>query len=398
MRVTIVQINLTGNWKPHEYYNIQGFGLANALAQKGCEVTILSSNLILRREDQRVPWNYRCVEDMGTFKVVYLPTLGMVMKQPILPTLPLEIARSKPDVVQTDEDAYLSTLYVVSYCALARLPVVPWQGIYRYVRRKTRLHKLYCKTLGRIAYRGATMWMAKTSSAKRFLLWECGVAENRVHVVPVGTDCSRYTPQDGTELVRRLGLPEGKILLNVGRFDVEKEQGSLIRAMKLIGPRIPNCYLALFGKGPCEESLRSLVKELDLADRVFIITEQVPNDQIRKLYSAAFLYLIPSSYEIFNMTMLESLSCGTPIIARREGGMADVLEDQKAGFLYDGSGEPEICRAVCSLADDPVRYRAMKTAASERAWDYDWSNVADKFLVAYQSAMSQQADRTRQRL
>lgn len=388
MRVTIVQVNLTGNWKPRKFYNIQGFGLANALAEKGCEVTIITSNLIFRREGRETRWNYREVEDRGNFKVVYIPTLGIVMKQIILPTLAREIALSKPDVVQTDEDAYLSTVYAVTYCRLAGIPVLPWQGIYKYVSRKTRLHKFYCKTFGRIVYRGATRLMAKTSSAKRFLRQVGGVPESKVDVVPVGTTCSRFAPTDGTALLTRLGLPKGKMLLNVGRFDPEKEQKSLIRAMKLIADRVPDAYLALFGEGPDEESLRELVWELGLDEKVFIITERVPNDEIRMLYSSAFLYLIPSSYEIFNMTMLESLCCGTPIIARREGGMADVVKDGEVGFLYDGSGESDICEAVSVLASDPDRYARMRAAVREYSLEYDWSNVANKFLAAYESAIA----------
>ena len=143
------------------------------------------------------------------------------------------------------------------------------------------------------------------------------------------------------------------------------------------------------GRGPCEPELRSLAERLGVSERVRILTERIPNARIAELHSAAFACMIPSSYEIFNMTMLESLAAGTPVIARREGGMADVIRHGEVGLLYDGGGKGDIERLVAEMASDPWRYERMREAARVHVRSYGWDTLADRFISCYSRAMEE---------
>jgi glycosyltransferase involved in cell wall biosynthesis len=328
MKIALISPYLGGT--DEEFYNIQSFGLAKALTDKGHEVTVITANLrghFLNRK--------KLEKQINGFNIKYLPTLLNVAGQPIMPTLPGEIWKHNFDVMQTVEDFQITTLLTIITCKLKKTPVVVYQGMYDYMRMPFGLvHKAYVKLLGRIVYKNANGFIAKTRAAKAYLM-NNGVPPNKIEIIPVGIDPSRFTRTEKGYLREKLGLKDEPIILNIARLVPEKGHDLLINALKLVHDKVPDAKLVIIGNGRCRERLEQLTYKLNLENDVFFLTENIPNNEMKYLYSDVDVNVIPVSYEIFNMTMLESMSCGTPVVASNVGGPADVVVDGENGFLVD---------------------------------------------------------------
>ena len=134
------------------------------------------------------------------------------------------------------------------------------------------------------------------------------------------------------------------------------------------------------------QNLRSLAKSFGLAENVTLQTERVPNSVLAQVYDKAFITAMPSEYEIFGMTILESFACGTPVIGWCGGGMSDLIEDGITGYLYEDVDD--ISRRIIRLYEDREVYLSLRKTAQEASAKYDWKAVAPRFLAVYSSCLS----------
>lgn len=382
MKITLIQPYIASSLD-RQFYNIQSFGLAKELVKHGYRVTILTSNLVWQSADTSFDPFKRYEEVIEGFKVVYLPTLGDPLRQPLMPTLIWELAKTEPDLVQAAGDFQFSTLATVIWSLFSTKPVFVYQGMYGYVSSLPWLHKLYLALLGKIVYQFTEGFVAKTRAAKEFLVSQ-GVKSNKIRVVPVGFEREKYSEANGEMLRKLTNINQGKILLNVGRLVPEKDQKTLVLAMEIISKRHPDTYLVILGDGPQKSNLSGLIKKKGLQKFVFIISPKIPNEKMNLVYSESFLCLIPATYEIFNMTMLESLACGRPVIACNTGGMADVIKHGVDGYLFDKHDYTAVAKYVCSLLEDQNRYREFCQNAKRESEKFDWEVLAKEFIEFYE--------------
>ncbi|MEN6372616.1 MAG: glycosyltransferase family 4 protein [Armatimonadota bacterium] len=383
MRITLVQPYITTKSIPKEYYNIQSFGLSAELIKRGFDVTILTTNLIRPEVRSYKDRLRRFEENMNGLKVVYIPTLATPGALPIFPTLPMEIIKSKPDIVQAAEDSQLATLSAVMCCKAARIPLAVYQGMYSFTYSHVHIRKLYSRTAGQVVYKLANAFVCKSNAAKEYVIAQ-GVRPERAHVVPVGFKKSNYSRLDDGSLQKYVKHSGGKILISVGRLNYEKGFDTAILAMKNVVKRFPDTSYVIFGDGPEHNKLTRLIEENGLTDNIFIVTEKILNTKMSFIYSGAYLHLIPSTYEIFNMTMLEALACGTPVIACKVGGMKDTIKHGATGFLFTPDSVDELTDYICELLEDEEKWKTLSRQAQTDMDNYDWAVIADRFMHTYE--------------
>jgi glycosyltransferase involved in cell wall biosynthesis len=176
--------------------------------------------------------------------------------------------------------------------------------------------------------------IAVSAALKRAML-ELGAHRDKTRVIPNGVDPRRFEPIPPAEARRKLGLaPEGYILLSVGSLIPSKGQTLLIRAFKEIVGRHPGMQLFLLGEGPDRRSLERLVTELGLEDAVHLVGKR-PNDELGLWFSAATASCLISTREGWPNVVTESLSCGTPVVASKAGGIPEIIRSPEFGILVD---------------------------------------------------------------
>jgi len=180
--------------------------------------------------------------------------------------------------------------------------------------------------------------LVAVSAALGQAMREMGAVE--VSVIPNGVDATRFHPIDRAEARRKLELGEGPVILSVGNLVPNKGMDRLIRALASVSPgsSAARATLVIVGRGPEEERLRTLAAGLGLRERVRL-TGVVAHESLGSWYAAADLFALATEREGWPNAVLESLACGTPVVATRVGGVPEILRSDRLGTMVEPSDQ-----------------------------------------------------------
>lgn len=159
-----------------------------------------------------------------------------------------------------------------------------------------------------------------------------------------------------------LGLPSGAVAVGfVGRLVTEKGLSDLAEAWHRIAAEIPEAHLLVAGMGSGEAELRA---RLDGVLRVHWLgfRRDVP-----ELVKAFDVLVVPSWCEPFGLVAVEAMAAGTPVVATRAGGLAEVLVDGIHGYFVPPRDPAALAQRVMDLVRDSERRRRMGVAGVARA-------------------------------
>jgi phosphatidylinositol alpha-1,6-mannosyltransferase len=215
-------------------------------------------------------------------------------------------------------------------------------------------------------------------------LLKIGVKEDRIKVIHLGVDHTRFSPGDRDPIVmQRHGLKDKLVLLTLARLDRRKGQDKVILAMPAILKAIPNAVYVIAGDGPERERLENMVKELALQSSV-IFAGRIPDDELCAYYRTCDLFVHPNrtmpdgDTEGFGLVFLEAGACAKPVIGGNTGGVPDAVVHGSTGLLVDGESHLEVAEAVIRILSNPEL--ANMLAANGREWSnrFRWESTARK--------------------
>lgn len=156
-----------------------------------------------------------------------------------------------------------------------------------------------------------------------------GLPENKMNIYYLWVDQEIYKPRDKKETKERIHLAEKFIVLFVGRLIKIKGVEVLIEAARRVDKKIS--FIFIGDHGP----LLKVVEEAALQSENIILVKDIHRYQLIPYYQAADILIIPSQYEeAFGKVIIESLSCGTPVIGANKGAIPDIL-DLSVGRLIE---------------------------------------------------------------
>ncbi len=213
------------------------------------------------------------------------------------------------------------------------------------------------------------------------------VDPGRVRVIHNGIDAKQYSPDAGTDVLERYGVdPDKPSIVFVGRITRQKGVPVLLRAAADLEP---DAQLVLCSGQPDTPELGAEVSRMvdDLqADRQGVIWLQgmLERHEVIQLLSHATAFVCPSLYEPLGIVNLESMACGTAVVASRIGGIPEVVVDGETGLLVPPEDPYALAAALNELARDPERAEAMGRAGRERAIsEFDWTAIAAQTAALY---------------
>ncbi len=183
-----------------------------------------------------------------------------------------------------------------------------------------------------------------------------------IDVVPNGVRIPAATaPEHGTS--------SGVHALFAGRLVPWKRIELLIGAVA----RVPEARLDIVGDGPEAAALRRRAEDDGVSDRVRFLGAR-SHDEVMERMRAADVFVLASSYEGLPHVLIEALASGTPVIATRDAGTVDVIEDGANGVLVDASSDG-FAAAFSALAADPERLARLRegAAVSGQTWSIERS-------------------------
>jgi phosphatidylinositol alpha-1,6-mannosyltransferase len=208
------------------------------------------------------------------------------------------------------------------------------------------------------------------------------VPENRVRIVPLGSDPDRFRPGIDTANVReRYGLDDRRWLMTVARLTPHKGIDTALQVLANLRDIYPDLAYAVIGSGDQLLELQEMATRLGVSDRVLFLTN-VPDSDLPGLYNCAEIYLglsrqLTRNVEGFGISLVEAGACGVPVIAGRSGGIPDAVRDGETGLLVDSDRLGDVSNAVRSLLDGNALANRLGSGGREAVESYyNWQRVA----------------------
>jgi len=217
--------------------------------------------------------------------------------------------------------------------------------------------------------RSQILWAAEqaaavitVSGALRQRAIEVGIDEKKIAVLRNGVDLEQFTPQDREASRQQFGA-SGFTVVSVGNLVPLKGHEMTIEAVA----SMPDATLLIAGGGPLHDALVARAAALGVADRVKLLGE-VPHGQLARLYSAADVSVLMSEREGWANVLLESMACGTAVVATRVGGNAEVITSQAAGALLPERSSEALAGALRAFRQNPNDRAATRRHAEAFGW------------------------------
>jgi len=230
--------------------------------------------------------------------------------------------------------------------------------------------------------------IAATKREGENLIQHYGASPSKIAVIPCGVNLDLFRPIDKETARKRLRLDHEKVILCVGRIDPLKGLDQLLRALTYIKSNEAPRLIIVGGDQHSQDevhALQRMVRELHIEDQVSFVGT-VAQERLPLFYSAADICVIPSYYESFGMVALESLSCGTPIVATDVGGMRHIIRNNEAGRIVEDNTPRQLASKISDLLseEDQARHVDIRRAAIAV---FSWANIADRILYEYDSLL-----------
>src|SRR5579859_3482113 len=205
-----------------------------------------------------------------------------------------------------------------------------------------------------------------------------GIPEHRIRVLANGVDLAQFQPRPREEARRRWAL-QGPTLLSVGHLIPRKGHDLVIRSLT----ELAGVSLVIAGEGPERAALARLARDLGVAERVRFCGV-VAHGDLAELYCAADALVLASSREGWANVLLESMACGTPVIASNVWGNSEVVAAKAAGLLVQRT-PASIAEAARKLFAEPICRAETRLYAEGFGWEATTAGQLDLFRRAIEA-------------
>jgi glycosyltransferase involved in cell wall biosynthesis len=209
---------------------------------------------------------------------------------------------------------------------------------------------------------------------------------NRVEVIHNGLNLDVYKPTNKATAREILGLPDNKKLILCGAMkavsDHNKGFDLLYEGVKQLSAKWSGrAELLVFGSSEPENSS-------DFGLPVHYLGYLYDDVSLALLYSAADIMVVPSRQEAFGQTASESLACGTAAVAFDIGGLRDIIDHQKTGYLAKPFDISDLAAGIEWVLSDEKRHKELCIKAREKAVNcFDVEKIARQYAELYESIL-----------
>jgi glycosyltransferase involved in cell wall biosynthesis len=256
-------------------------------------------------------------------------------------------------------------------------------------RRFEQLRSVIRETL---IWRNADVVLTNSKFLKRELTALYGISDKKIHVVYNGVDTEIFYPRDSRKKITKMhGLnTEKNIILYLGGVRPVKGPLYMLKAFEKLHEENKGAQLIFIGGGyPPERKqsaiARGLIQKLQKKG-VLILIENITHALLPDYYSSADVLVVPSVYDAFPKVALESIACGTPIIASSTGGIRELIEYSKMGILVKPQHTCQLAAAMVTAINDQTfkDKKQIKQARGILETSFTWKHAAKRCLRVYE--------------
>jgi starch synthase (maltosyl-transferring) len=205
-------------------------------------------------------------------------------------------------------------------------------------------------------------------------------------VITNGIDVSRFASAE--PIARgRLGLPpERRFLLYAGRLDPQKQPDWLLEQMPAVFGRLPNHDLVIAGDGPMRETLRKIVAERGIAERVHFVGWQM---DMPRLLASADVVVLTSRWEGMPNILLEAMASAKPIVTTDVHGARELLGENSQGQITPAGNATAFVEALVRIASDAaLACQVGKENRRRAATNFSIDHMIMSYVSLYESLLA----------
>jgi len=172
--------------------------------------------------------------------------------------------------------------------------------------------------------------------------------------------------------------------VHVSNFRPVKRVGDVVKIFAAVRKKVA-ATLVLVGDGPDRDAAEHEVDSIGLRKDVrFLGKVESVGDVLR----GADLFLLPSATESFGLAALEAMACAVPVIASAAGGLPEVVEDGKTGFLVPPGDVAAMAERALRVLENPAEHERLKHAAAAHALEFSADRVVPRYEQLYEEVLS----------
>ena len=225
---------------------------------------------------------------------------------------------------------------------------------------------------------GLSQWMHQAAKSSSLL-------KDKSHIqLPNPIDTTAFAPFDKVEARRLFNLPIDKKLILFGAMNATSDPNKgfqhIFAALKAFS--LENTELVIFGSS--QPSI-----PLGFTQPVHYLGQLHDNVSLIVLYNAANVMVVPSLQENLSNAIMESLACGTPVVAFNIGGNSDMIEHQKNGYLAQPFDTDDLAKAIEWVLNTPNYQQLCDNARDKVLTHFDSQIVAKQYIALYKEILAQ---------
>jgi len=210
---------------------------------------------------------------------------------------------------------------------------------------------------------------------------------NKIIVIPsfVDTEHFYFRHENKREYLLsflKMNISDPKIIMYIGRFGRYKGLNYFVKSLSLL----PSNYIGvLIGNGPKEEEIKSMVSSKNGLQKRVVFLDHVPYDDLPKYYSAADVFVLPSTDrgEAFGLVAIEAMACGIPVITTELGtGTSYHNIDNITGRVVPPKDDKALTNAILDITESPTKFD--KTVIRKRAEEFSLKTFERRILNLFQ--------------
>lgn len=254
--------------------------------------------------------------------------------------------------------------------------------------------------LQKISLQNCNFFITDSKISKKDLIKYLKIKDEKIAIIPLAADRSFRVLSD-TELIRikrKYNLPE-KFLLYVGDANWVKNLSFLIDRFKEIiqASGSDNVKLILVGgvflknvehiDHPELQSLKALnrkILEYKLEDKI-LRPGQLEDEELVAFYNLATIYVQPSLYEGFGLSVLQAFSCGTPVVSSNKGSLPEV--GGNAAVYFDPTNIGQFKSIILEILKDKSLQNKLSKLGEEQAAKFSWDKVSNETKIVYEKVL-----------
>lgn len=369
--------------------------IAHALAERGHEVHVFVVGERSTVEQDNGVTVHHCSLPKWMTKLNFVPLMPNITNSVAISKAIEQIENDKPMIVEFPDHGALGLTYVLkkrfqpsrtrSIVKLHTSTKLAWLlgGL------KTNVSVEAIDALERIPIRLADGLTAPSQSIGEVSREQYRLTKT-VPVIPYAIDTDFWSPGNTVDIDE---LMENPRIAFAGRFEKRKGIDVLLDAMKQIWRCYPKVTFVLvgstaasFGEPEFREIIDRQIETLSAGGNVKI-HEWVTKEALRELYRHATLAIVPSRYDNLPYGCLEPLSCGTPIIASRVGGIPSIVGEE-GGMLVPPEDADALANAVCELLANRARLAKLRDSARKRAVElFSYQAIVHSTITYYEEVL-----------